>query len=111
MTTEPRTPLRRVSQGSLAGLARSANRLDTDAPTGLGVLDLAMGALADEAEALQANIDSLNELDASLEAFNEGFASFLYVLKMNACCIEWIQARAPTGWLSSCLTACLGADG
>ncbi|KZV99164.1 hypothetical protein EXIGLDRAFT_762930 [Exidia glandulosa HHB12029] len=92
MTAEPRTPLRRVSQGSLAGLARSTNHADTDAPTGLGVLELAMGALADEAEALQANIDSLNELDASLAAFNEGFASFLYVLKMNACCIEWIQA-------------------
>lgn len=51
-----------------------------------------MAELADEAETLQANVESLVELDAALETFNEGFASFLYVLKMNACCIEWLQA-------------------
>ena len=34
-------------------------------------------------------MDGLNKLSDSLDAFNEGFASYLFVLKMNTLCVEW----------------------
>ena len=85
--TPHRTPLRRVSQGSLFALSRSGAR--TDAPHGLGFLEPALAELADEAEALRANVDGLRALSASLDTFNEAFASWLYVMNMNALTVEW----------------------
>ena len=64
-----RTPLRRVSQGSLAGIGRSNNY--SDAPTGLGFIVPALNELADEMEALHANTLGLNELSDALDKFNE----------------------------------------
>ena len=46
--TPHRTPLRRVSQGSLFALSRSGAH--SDAPHGLGFLEPALAELADEAE-------------------------------------------------------------
>ncbi|KAH7107267.1 hypothetical protein BKA62DRAFT_764682 [Auriculariales sp. MPI-PUGE-AT-0066] len=86
----PRTPLRRLSHGSLAGLSRSTTQ--HDAPSGMGFLDLIMNDLADESEGLLSNVERLNELSQSLAMFNESFASFLYMVKMDACCVEWPQA-------------------
>ncbi|KAF7983423.1 hypothetical protein HWV62_12861 [Athelia sp. TMB] len=88
--TPHRTPLRRISQGSLFALSRSQNF--PDAPHGLGFLEPAMSELADEAEALQVNIEGLRNLSASLETFNESFASWLYVMNMNALTTDWPQA-------------------
>ena len=85
--TPHRTPLRRVSQGSLFALSRSGAH--TDAPHGLGFLEPALAELADEAEALRANVDGLRALSASLDTFNEAFASWLYVMNMNALTVEW----------------------
>ena len=53
----------------------------------------ALENLADEAEALHANLEGLNALAASLETFNESFASYLYVQKINVFCVEWYQVR------------------
>ena len=85
--TPHRTPLRRVSQGSLFALSRSGAH--SDAPHGLGFLEPALAELADEAEALRANVDGLRALSASLDTFNESFASWLYVMNMNALTVEW----------------------
>ncbi len=82
-----RTPLRRVSQGSLFAFSRSGAH--PDAPHGLGFLEPALAELADEAEALRANVDGLRALSASLDTFNESFASWLYVMNMNALTVEW----------------------
>lgn len=84
-----RTPLRRVSHGSLAALGRSGAY--PAGPTGLEFLEPAMIELADEAAALSANLESLNALSDSLDAFNESFASYLYVMKMNSLCVAWPQ--------------------
>lgn len=88
--TPHRTPLKRISQGSLFALSRSGR--NSDAPHGLGFLEPVMSELVDEAEALQANVDGLRKLSQSLKTFNESFASFLYVMDMNALTTDWPQA-------------------
>ena len=50
-----------------------------------------MSELADEAEALQANLDGLRVLGDSLKTFNESFASWLYAMNMNALTTDWPQ--------------------
>lgn len=82
-----RTPLRRVSQGSLRALSRASQH--PDAPHGLGFLESAMAELADETDALQVNVEGLRSLSQSLETFNESFASYLYVMNMNALTVDW----------------------
>lgn len=88
--TPHRTPLRRLSQGTLFRLSRSGAY--PDAPHGLGFLEPALSELVDEAEALQANVDGLRRLSDALETFNESFASWLYVMKMNTLTTDWPQA-------------------
>lgn len=93
MTTVPaphRTPLRRLSQGSLFRLSRSGAY--PDAPHGLGFLEPALSELLDEAEALQTNVEGLRNLSDALSTFNESFASWLYVMDMNALTTDWRQA-------------------
>ncbi|KAH7929970.1 hypothetical protein BV22DRAFT_1001700 [Leucogyrophana mollusca] len=88
--TPHRTPLRRISQGSLFALSRSG--ANSDAPHGLGFLEPVMSELLDETEALQANVEGLKNLSDSLRMFNESFASWLYVMDMNALTTDWPQA-------------------
>lgn len=88
--TPHRTPLRRVSQGSLFRLSRS--NAYPDAPHGLGFLEPAMSELLDETEALQSNVEGLKRLSDSLATFNESFASWLYIMNMNALTTDWPQA-------------------
>ena len=97
--TPHRTPLRRVSQGSLFALSRSGAH--SDAPHGLGFLEPALAELADEAEALRANVDGLRALSASLDTFNESFASWLYVMNMNALTVEWPEVSVQLFILAS----------
>ena len=86
-----RTPLRRISQGSLFALSRSGAH--SDVPHGLGFLEPALAELADEADALRANVDGLRALSASLDTFNEAFASWMYVMNMNALTVDWPEVR------------------
>jgi len=58
----------------------------------LGFLEPALAELADEADALRANVDGLRALSASLDTFNEAFASWMYVMNMNALTVEWPEA-------------------
>ncbi|GLB34390.1 putative DASH complex subunit Dam1 [Lyophyllum shimeji] len=51
-----------------------------------------MSELVDEAEALQANVEAMKRLSDSLATFNEFFASWLYVMQMNALTTDWPQA-------------------
>ncbi|KAF8799215.1 hypothetical protein BYT27DRAFT_7121501 [Phlegmacium glaucopus] len=88
--TPHRTPLRRVSQGSLFRLSRSGAY--PDAPHGLGFLEPALSEFLDETEALQTNIQGLKNLSDSLATFNESFASWLYIMNMNALTTDWPQA-------------------
>ncbi|GBE88891.1 hypothetical protein SCP_1402990 [Sparassis crispa] len=90
ISAPPRTPLRRISQGSLYRLSRSGAY--PDAPHGLGFLEPALSELVDEAEALNANVQGLKSLSDSLGTFNESFASWLYVMNMNALTTDWPQA-------------------
>lgn len=82
-----RTPLRRISQGSLSALARSGTY--PPGPTGLEFLEPAMEDLADEAATLHSNLEGLNKLGEALEGFNEAFAAHLYAMRMNAFCVAW----------------------
>ncbi|KAG2356606.1 hypothetical protein BDR07DRAFT_1612980 [Suillus spraguei] len=88
--TPHRTPLKRVSQGSLFALSRSGN--NPDAPHGLGFIEPVMAELIDEVETLQANVEGLRNLSNSLKTFNGSFASWLYVMDMNALTVDWPQA-------------------
>lgn len=88
--TPHRTPLRRLSQGSLFRLSRSSAY--PDAPHGLGFLEPALSELLDEAEALKTNVEGLRSLSDALSTFNESFASWLYVMNMNALTTDWPQA-------------------
>ncbi|TEB34252.1 hypothetical protein FA13DRAFT_1685574 [Coprinellus micaceus] len=94
--TPHRTPLRRISQGSLFRLSRSGAY--PDAPHGLGFLEPAMTEFLDEAEALQTNMEGMKRLSDSLATFNEGFASWLYVMNMNALTTDWMQAPVPASF-------------
>lgn len=89
--TPHRTPLRRVSQGSLFALSRS--NAYPDAPHGLGFLEPAMSELADETDTLLNNVEGLKHLSESLETFNESFASWLYIMNMNAWTVDFPQVR------------------
>lgn len=87
--TPHRTPLKRVSQGSFLRLSRSGAY--PDAPYGLGFLEPALAEFVDETEALQSNVEGLVNLSDSLATFNESFASWLYVMNMNALTTDWPQ--------------------
>jgi DASH complex subunit DAM1 len=52
-----------------------------------------MTEFLEEAEALQTNIEGMKHLSDSLSTFNESFASWLYVMNMNALTTDWIQVR------------------
>ncbi|KAF7365402.1 hypothetical protein MVEN_00412700 [Mycena venus] len=87
----PRTPLRRVSQGSLFAVSAS----DPDAQSeGVAFLDAFVEDLADETDHLQTNVENMRELSQSLATFNESFSSWLYVMNMNALTVDWPQVRA-----------------
>ncbi|KAJ7075873.1 hypothetical protein B0H15DRAFT_916512 [Mycena belliarum] len=89
MRSMPRTPLRRVSQGSLFAVSAS----DPDAQSsGTGFLDAVIAEFADETETLHANVENMKHLSDSLATFNESFASWLYVMNMNALTTDWLQA-------------------
>jgi DASH complex subunit DAM1 len=62
-------------------------------PAGLAFLPPALAELADEAESLHASAQGLLQLSKSLSAFNEAFASWLYIMDMNALTVEWSQVR------------------
>ncbi|KAI6095152.1 hypothetical protein F5141DRAFT_1013824, partial [Pisolithus sp. B1] len=95
-----------ISQGSLFALLPSGH--NSDAPHGLGFLEAVMSELVNEAEALQADVGVLRKLSQSLETFNESFASFLYVMNMNALPADWLQVcELRVGGLPSCLLTCL----
>ncbi|KAF4593070.1 hypothetical protein EYR38_008780 [Pleurotus pulmonarius] len=85
-----RTPLRRISHGSLFALSRSGAY--PDAPHGLGFIEPAMSEFVDEAESLQVNVEAMKNLSDSLATFNESFASWLYVMQMNSLTTDWPQA-------------------
>ncbi|KAI9057568.1 hypothetical protein FKP32DRAFT_1344969 [Trametes sanguinea] len=93
----PQTPLRRLSQGSLFRLSRSGAY--PDAPHGLGFLEPALAELVDEAEALQTNVEGLRSLGDALGTFNESFASWLYVMNMNALTTDWPQAPTQASFM------------
>jgi len=56
-----------------------------------------MAELIDETDALVANAHGLKNLSESLATFNESFASFLYVLNMNALTTDWPQVSERLG--------------
>ena len=59
-----------------------------------------MSEFLDETETLHANLDGMRHLSNSLTTFNESFASWLYVMNMNALTTDWQQVYA----LQCCLS-------
>ena len=87
--SQHRTPIKRISQGSLRALSRSANY--PDAPHGLGFLTPALAELTEEMQTLQSHAQGLRDLENSLTRFNESFASWLYVQNMASLTLDWTQ--------------------
>lgn len=52
-----------------------------------------MSEFVDETETLQANVEGMKNLSDSLATFNESFASWLYIMNMNALTTDWPQVR------------------
>lgn len=101
MNAHHRTPLKRVSQGSLFALSRSqSTQKNQSAPHGLEFIEPAMSEFVDETESLLANVESLRVLEQSLAKFNESFASWLYAMDMNALTSDWPEVSC-TEWLPS----------
>ncbi|KIM46797.1 hypothetical protein M413DRAFT_440367 [Hebeloma cylindrosporum] len=57
-----------------------------------------MSEFLDETEALQTNIEGMKHLSDSLATFNESFASWLYIINMNALTTDWPQAPTDTSF-------------
>ena len=89
--SHPRTPIKRISQGSLRALSRSANY--PDAPHGLAFLTPALAELTEEMQTLQSHTQGLRNLENSLTRFNESFASWLYVQNMASLTLDWTQVH------------------
>jgi DASH complex subunit DAM1 len=87
--SQHRTPIKRISQGSLRALSRSANH--PDAPHGLAFLTPALAELTEEMQTLQSHTQGLRALEDSLTRFNESFASWLYVQNMASLTLDWTQ--------------------
>jgi DASH complex subunit DAM1 len=87
--SQHRTPIKRISQGSLRALSRSTNY--PDAPHGLGFLTPALAELTEEMQTLQSHTQGLRDLENSLTRFNESFASWLYVQNMASLTLDWTQ--------------------
>lgn len=52
-----------------------------------------MSDFTDEVEALQSSVEEMKHLSESLATFNESFASWLYIMKMNSLTTDWPQVR------------------
>jgi DASH complex subunit DAM1 len=50
-----------------------------------------MSEFLDETDALQTNLEAMKNLSESLATFNESFASWLYIMNMNALTTDWPQ--------------------
>src|ERR1700753_4257017 len=87
--SQHRAPIKRISQGSLRALSRSASY--PDAPHGLGFLTPALAELTEEMQTLQSHTQGLRNLENSLTRFNESFASWLYVQNMASLTLDWTQ--------------------
>ncbi len=59
-----------------------------------------MSEFLDETETLHANLDGMRHLSDSLTTFNESFASWLYVMNMNALTTDWKQVYQLCCWHS-----------
>ncbi|TFL04792.1 hypothetical protein BDV98DRAFT_543983 [Pterulicium gracile] len=102
MNAHHRTPLKRVSQGSLFALSRSqSTQKNQSAPHGLEFIEPAMSEFVDETESLLANVESLRVLEQSLAKFNESFASWLYAMDMNALTSDWPEAPTEESFIAS----------
>lgn len=94
----PTTPLRRISRGSLSALSASRSREVEDGAEPLEHLFHVFAELSEGFEDLAVNFEALNAVCESLDSFNEGFASFLYGLRVNAYTTEFVDVRAyPSG--------------
>lgn len=89
--SQHRTPIKRISQGSLRALSRSSSY--PDAPHGLGFLTPALAELTEEMQTLQSHTQGLRNLENSLTRFNESFASWLYVQNMASLTLDWTQVH------------------
>lgn len=111
-STTSATSLRRISRGSLTALSASRSRFGPgQAYEGLSSISHLAPVFAELSEAMEDlsnNFAALDEVSDYLADFNEGFASFMYGLRMNAytCAFPGVSSLAPACWLSGKNKAC-----
>lgn len=90
-----RTPLRRVSQGSLVGLRHSQAFAG---PTGLEYLEPILSDIADEQEQLLRNMEDIDTITEHMENLANDIAGYLQAMRINAYCVDWQEASyGPVG--------------
>lgn len=85
-----RTPLRRVSQGSVVGLRHS--QAFFSGPTGLEFLEPIISDIADENEQLLKNAEEIDLISDRLEDLAHDIAGYLQAMRINAYCVDWPEA-------------------
>ena len=97
------TAIRRISRGSLSALSASRAGQQSDGHfyeghSPLAHLAPAFAELSEAVADLAANLKDLDEINDNLNAFNEGFAGFLYGLRMNAytCAFPGVSLQVKT---------------
>lgn len=88
--SRPSTPLRPASRTSLRDSQSFGPGTSHNASVfPLETLEPAFAELGDSMADLEANLMQLQVMHESLSRFNEGFASFLYGMNMNAFCVDF----------------------
>jgi DASH complex subunit DAM1 len=64
-----------------------------DGPYGLDFLEPAISDFVEESRSLLVNTQGIRQLSQSISEFNEAFASWLYIMDMNALTTDWPQVR------------------
>ncbi|GAA5913150.1 Dam1p [Sporobolomyces salmoneus] len=89
--SRPTTPLRRISSHSLRSLSLSHSQSShfgdsstSDSSSSLAHLSPLFAELSDSVSDLVANCEGLSQISSNLDRFNEGFASYLYGLRINS---------------------------
>jgi len=97
-SSRPTTPLRRISSHSLRSLSLShsqSHQPSSSSESALSHLSPLFAELADSISDLCANSEGLSQLTGNLTRFNEGFASYLYGVRINSYTFDFNNVNTP----------------
>lgn len=97
LSRRPTTPLRRLSSSSLrsTSLSHSRSRGASSVEPPLAHLNPVFAELADALSDLAGNFEALDQVNATLDGFNEAFGSYLYSLRVNAYTVDFDEGPTP----------------